>query len=189
MRQYSSPSIQNSSTDDVDPPFGPNPAQVSVLSLPHHGLGDEGCAALSKLLSQAALVEFDLRGNGIASKGAEAVRDAMAGSALISLDLSWNPLGKMGGFAVADALTAPGCPLKEVRLARADLDAAAIVALCAALRGAGAPPVEVLDISGSKLDAEQHEDVAKHVGTRRCRPGSPRRRGSRRGSFVPGRIG
>ena len=159
---------------------------VSTLALPHHGLGDAGCAALAALLQQPSLETFDLTGNGIGAAGAEALKIALEKSSLKRLDLSWNPLGKRGGFAIADALAAPGCPLREVVLARADLDAAAIVALCAALRGAGAPPVEVLDISGSKLDAEQHEDVAKHVAARARIAATPRRRRGVRGERAAG---
>lgn len=135
---------------------------IEKVALPHHAIGDAGAASLAKLLTTAKVL--DLTANRIGAQGASVIAAAMGG--VTSLRLGWNPLCRKGGEAIAGAMAQPGCPLRELDLSHCDIDAAGLIAICACLRHeATAPPLEVLDLGGNKLFAEEHEDVAKQVST------------------------
>ena len=131
----------------------------TALYASNNEIGDEGVAALVAGGRVATLNTLDLSVNNIGGTGATALCAALAADAsqLYELTLDGNPLGDSGGAAVAALLTTHGA-LESLRLARCDLNAAALVAIASAL--ARTTTLRVLDVSETRTLSRNEETVA-----------------------------
>lgn len=131
----------------------------TALYASNNEIGDEGVAALVACGRVATLNTLDLSVNNIGGAGATALCNALVAEAsqLFELTLDGNPLGESGGGAVAALLSTHGT-IESLRLARCELNAAALVGIASAL--ARTTTLRVLDVSETRTHSRNEETVA-----------------------------
>ena len=97
---------------------------TKVLSLQHHGIGDDMAVLLSQAISGIPYIQsLNIADNNLTDKGLGPVVEAATGMKdLIDLNLSFNTIGPNAASCLSSYLSRPDCPLKRLVLRRADVD-------------------------------------------------------------------